>query len=181
MGRVPKSKPVDGPSEPSTSAGTTEKGRQWRELQVVELVDVFSVLPPIGKPSQDGQMKAGGAKIAIWEPIAAEMNKRLPQVNKAILEKKPEDSGKLKEAVTADECKHKFDAMQKEYRKVCRCELTSQLFVSVYVVVSLVLVRLRDSVCSCRMDIETQCARHSMQLHFILNTPIERRKRQGYI
>jgi hypothetical protein len=83
---------------------------------------VFRVHPPIGTVAVDGQMKAGGSKVAIWEPIAAELNRRLPEVNKVIIAKKPEDHGKLKERVTADDCKTKFDAMQKEYRKACACD-----------------------------------------------------------
>jgi hypothetical protein len=120
MGRSSEAKPANEVGQPTSSKATSEKPRQWRELQVVELEDVFRVHPPIGKPAQDGQMKLGGSKIAIWEPIAAALNKRLPEVNRILLERKPEDRGKLKENVTA-ECKTKFDAMQKEYRKACSC------------------------------------------------------------
>jgi hypothetical protein len=85
--------------------------------------------PPIGKTAMDGQMKAGGSKLAVWEPITAELNKRLLNVNNIIIAKKPEDRGKLTESVSADECKTKFDTMQKEYRRVCACDsLTHSCF-----------------------------------------------------
>jgi hypothetical protein len=125
MSHVSKAKPTEEPPAPTNEPSVSDKGRQWRELQVVELLEVFQLHPPIGKTAKDGQMKSGGAKAAIWAPIAAELNKRLPEVNKLIVSKKPEDEGKLKQSVSADECKTKYDAMQKEYRRTCTCALSS--------------------------------------------------------
>jgi hypothetical protein len=130
-------------------------------------------------------MKAGGSKIAVWEPIAAELNRRLPEVNKIIIAKKPEDNGKLKKRVTAEDCKSKFDAMQEEYRKACACDSSTHAYLECMNVYSYELVA-----CSCiQHDTESICRRrrmHStctsfcMQNYLLFNQAAEGSKWKGH-
>ena len=61
-------------------------------------------------------MRLGGHIVCVWDPMADEMNKRLPKVNEEILQKDPLAKGKLHETVTAAMCKTKHQSMARKYR-----------------------------------------------------------------
>lgn len=95
---------------------------QMRHQHVRLLFKVWEKFPPLGEAAKDRKMKAGGSDVAVWEPMVAEYNRRLPEVNKEILKKNPADSGKLITSVHVKMLQDKWRKLKKEYHEAQTCD-----------------------------------------------------------